>query len=178
MTMPRGFTVVVRLVYGDHMSEGDGSALLAVRAEREILNLIHRYCELVDGGRLNEVARLFVDAETFMGGPDLPPTPNHLLAATQRRFMKFHGDTPRTRHVVNNLIIDIDPHGSTAEARSYYTVFQGVDGIRIVLMGRYHDRFDVGPDSRWRFRRRDWYVDFMGDVSEHLLIDVRPTGES
>ena len=144
-------------------------------AEREILNLVFRYCELVDAGRLDDVARLFVDAETYMGGPDLPPTPNHMLASTQRRFMKFHGATPRTRHVVDNTIIEFDDDGRSASARSCYTVFQGVEGIRIVLMGRYHDRFDIGPDSRWRFRRRDWFVDFMGDVSEHLLIPVDPT---
>ena len=154
-----------------------------IRAEREILNLIFRYCELVDDGRLDEVARLFVDAETFMGGPDLPATPNDKLAATQRRFMKFHGDTPRTRHIVNNTIIEYDDDDRGAAARSRYTVFQGIarnstDTIRIVLMGRYHDRFDIGLDGRWRFRRREWYVDFMGDVSEHLLIDVRPTGKS
>lgn len=147
-------------------------------AERQILNLIHRYCELVDAGELDDVARLFVDAETHMGGPDWPATPNDKLAATQRRFMKFHGDTPRTRHMINNTIIEFDDDERRATARSRYTVYQGLDGIRIVLMGRYHDEFDIGPDGRWRFRRRDWYVDFMGDTSEHLLIDVKPTGAS
>lgn len=147
------------------------------RAEREIFNLIYRYCELVDLGRLDDVARLFVDAETYMGGPDNPPTPNDRLASMQRRFMKFHGDTPRSRHIVTNTILDFADDEASAAARSYYTVLQAVDGkAGVVLMGRYHDTFDIGPDGHWRFRRREWYLDLMGDASEHLLIDVRPTG--
>ena len=59
-------------------------------------------------------------------------------------------------------------------ARSYYTVFQQVDEqpLQPIICGHYHDTFHrVG--GRWWFETRILFVDLVGDLSRHLLYELR-----
>jgi len=97
-----------------------------------------------------------------------------LFAMTTRRFPDSEGPgTPKTRHLVLNLIVEI-ADDATAAARSTFCVVQATDLIPLqpIIAGRYHDRF-ARDDGGWFFTERIIDVEMVGDVSDHLLIDYR-----
>jgi hypothetical protein len=52
-------------------------------------------------------------------------------------------------------------------------VFQAVDGFALqpIVSGRYRDEF-VLADRAWRFARRQFFVDHVGDLSHHVTYEV------
>ena len=139
--------------------------------ERQIVNLLHRYAELVDDADFDGISDLFRDAQVFMAGPDQPAVPGTMVGTVMKRFVKLHEGSPRTRHVITNTILE-PKSDSRATARSVFTVLQGVGEsfpLQVVASGRYHDEFARGSDHIWRFGRRTILLDHHGDVSEHLL---------
>src|SRR4051794_35214432 len=106
--------------------------------------LVHRYAELLDGGDLHGVAALFEDAtwgsstrEERMHGTDE-------VRRSYRGVIVYPDGTPRTKHVITNVVVDIDESGDTASARSYFTVMQATDDFPLqpIIAGRYRDRFE------------------------------------
>ena len=81
----------------------------------------------------------------------------------------YDDGTPRTKHVLGNLEIEVDDSAGTARARCTFTVFQSVPDrpLAAVLAGRYHDRFERAEDG-WRFVERIVYPDLFGDLSRHM----------
>ena len=63
--------------------------------------------------------------------------------------------------------------GDTATSRCYYTVLQQTDVLALqpIIAGRYHDRFER-IDGGWRFADRLIFSDLIGDLSQHLMVDV------
>ena len=139
-----------------------------------VAGLLARYAELIDDGDFAGVGRLLADA-VLCDGDGHPVASGadeieRLYAATTIR----HADgTPGTAHVITNLIVE-STGPTTLTARSRFTVFQGLDDLPLqpVVVGRYVDEFDRGPDG-WRFRRRVMRPERWGDVSRHLTFDPR-----
>jgi hypothetical protein len=53
-------------------------------------------------------------------------------------------------------------------------VLQVVGGVlQPVIAGRYHDAFARIDETGWRFTDRLILPDLIGDLSEHLLFDLR-----
>jgi hypothetical protein len=133
-----------------------------------INNLLHRYAEAIDAGRLEEGAELFRHARIQAGGNG---TLDHsgLLALWRRIIVLYPCGTPRTRHLISNPIIEIDEASGTATARSCYTVLQATDGLPLqaIASGRYLDRF-ARIDGEWCFTARAYRLDLAGDLSRHL----------
>jgi 3-phenylpropionate/cinnamic acid dioxygenase small subunit len=138
-----------------------------------IHELLYRYAELVDAGDFDGVGRL-LERGSFAGIAGAESIAK-LFAATTRRYPE-HRDTPRTRHLVLNPIVDI--HGDTATARSTVCVVQATETVPLqpIVVGRYHDTFARGGDG-WYFTARQVDVEHVGDVSAHLLIDPRDFGQ-
>jgi len=88
---------------------------------------------------------------------------------------RYPDGTPRTKHLVTNLILEIDEAAGSATCRSYYCVLQQTDALPLqpIVAGRYHDEFRR-IDSAWRFTRRHYINDLAGDVSAHLLLRLGP----
>lgn len=143
-------------------------------AATEIANLLYRYAELMDAGRLEEVSRMFNGARVTLGGGRVVEGGAAMLEQW-RAFVRIHPcGTPRTRHVVTNPIIEIDEAANTASCRSVYTVFQQTPDLPLqaIASGRYHDTF-VREGGAWRFATRDYsMLDYLGDLSQHLLLPV------
>jgi 3-phenylpropionate/cinnamic acid dioxygenase small subunit len=141
-------------------------------AHEAIRNLLGRYCELMDAAEWTKVGELFADAELV--GPDGEDVAEGAgaVANLYRRGTKLYNGSPRTRHLTSNTVIDLD--GDNATARSSYVVFQGVDGFPLqpIITGRYHDGFVRTADG-WRFARRQFFADHVGDLSHHLTYEVR-----
>ena len=146
--------------------------------ETHVTNLLYRYAELMDAGRLEEVAALFAKARVRMGGGKEVEGAAAMLEQW-RAFVRIHPcGTPRTRHLVTNPIVDVDEGAGTATCRSYYTVFQQTPDLPLqaICMGRYHDSF-VCEDGAWRFATRDYsMLDYLGDLTQHLLLPVDRDG--
>jgi 3-phenylpropionate/cinnamic acid dioxygenase small subunit len=141
----------------------------------EICNLLYRYAEAIDEGRLEDAAALFRHARIETGAAG--PLDADGLLALWRKILVIHPcGTPRTRHLVTNPILDIDEAAGTARVRSCFTVLQATDDLplQVIASGRYHDRF-ARIDGEWCFVERDYrQLDFTGDLSRHLHIAVRP----
>ncbi|TMK54946.1 MAG: nuclear transport factor 2 family protein [Actinobacteria bacterium] len=146
---------------------------------RSIENLLYTYAERIDAGDLEGVADLFAHgqitaqadtttAQRFEGRDEVL---GMYEAAT--RLYEDNG-TPHTKHVTTNAIIDVDERAGTAVARSYYTVFQQTDALPLqpIIAGRYHDTFKR-IDGAWWFDTRTMFVDLVGDLSHHLLYELR-----
>jgi 3-phenylpropionate/cinnamic acid dioxygenase small subunit len=144
----------------------------AVNDRAEIEALVFEYARRIDDGDFAGLGALF--AEGSVCGPDGTPLATGaeaveaLYAATTRRY---EDGTPRSHHVTTNLAVTIDL--SSATAQSYFTVFQAADGLTLqpVVAGRYEDTF-ARTGGGWRFDRRVMHVRLVGDVSQHLLIDL------
>jgi 3-phenylpropionate/cinnamic acid dioxygenase small subunit len=148
-----------------------------------ITELLYRYAELIDAGDFDGVGVLLSRA-TFGGtGPQGVSGAENiakLFAMTTRRYAD-HGNTPRTRHLVLNPIVEISHEVSgerTANSRSTFCVVQNTETVPLqpIVVGRYFDAFSC-DDAGWYFTERKVEVEMVGDVSTHLMVDPRAFGE-
>jgi hypothetical protein len=146
-----------------------------------VTELLYRYAELIDAGDFEGVGALLARA-TF-GGPASGSVAGaeaiaKIFGMTTRRF-PGHGNTPRTRHLVLNAIVDIGPE-RTATSRSTFCVVQNTESVPLqpIVVGRYYDTFscDPGDPAGWYFTERRVDVEMVGDVSAHLTVDPRRFG--
>jgi len=145
---------------------------------REIENLLHTYAERIDAGDLEGVADLFAHGR-IAGSADAPRDQgivgrDAVLALYRGATRLYEDGTPRTKHVTSNSIIEIGASGAAATARSYYTVFQQTDELPLqpIIAGRYHDSFHR-VEGAWWFETRVMLVDLKGDLSRHLLYELK-----
>lgn len=147
-------------------------SLDALAARFAVTDLLYRYAELIDAGDFDGVGEL-LGRGNFMGVRGASSIAK-LFATTTRRFPD-HGNTPRTRHLVQNPIVDVD--GDVATSRSTFCVVQGTETVPLqpIVVGRYADTFARDEDG-WYFTERKVDVELVGDVSAHLMIDPRQYG--
>ena len=116
-----------------------------------ITKLIYTYAERIDLGDFAGVGELFDHATlTFEGFGDAVSGREAIEALYSRTTRRFEDGTPRTKHVMTNLIVDLDEGGETASSRSYFTVLQAVPGelaLQPVIAGRYRHRYDASKAS-------------------------------
>lgn len=134
----------------------------------EVAELLYRYAELIDAGDFDGVGEL-LGRGAFMGVAGASAIAA-LFASTTRRFPD-HGNTPRTRHLVLNPIVAID--GERASARSTFVVVQNTGNVPLqpIVVGRYFDTFARDAQG-WYFTERKVDVEMVGNVSEHLMIEI------
>ncbi len=134
----------------------------------EVHELLYRYAELIDAGDFDGVGQL-LGRGTFAGVAGAEAIAA-LFATTTRRHPEA-GNTPRTRHLVLNPIVDIN--GDSATARSTFCVVQQTETVALqpIVVGRYADTF-ARDDAGWYFVERQVDVEMVGDVSAHLMIDL------
>jgi 3-phenylpropionate/cinnamic acid dioxygenase small subunit len=137
-----------------------------------ITELLYRYAELIDAGDFDGVGRLLARATFGGSGPQGASGAENiakLFGATTRRY-PGHGNTPRTRHLVLNPIVDVTDN--TAAARSTFCVVQNTETVPLqpIVVGRYSDTFSC-DDAGWYFTSRRVDVEMIGDISAHLMIN-------
>jgi uncharacterized protein (TIGR02246 family) len=147
-----------------------------VSTDREaITDLVYAYAERIDAGDFEGVADLFADAElTFEGFTEGRPGREKILAMYEASTRRYDDGTPRTKHVMTNVVVEVDDDRRSATARTYFTVLQAVPGVfslQPIIAGRYRDAF-VRADGSWRFSHRHMLVDLVGDLSQHMLGDA------
>lgn len=137
--------------------------------EESIRALIGAYATLLDAGDLDGVAGLFRNG-TFRSGRD----GRIRSGAAEVRAMYdpvviYDDGTPRTKHVLGNIEIALDPSEATATSWCTFSVLQAApDGpLAVVLAGRYVDRFECS-DGVWCFSERVVHPDLLGDLARHM----------
>jgi SnoaL-like domain len=97
-----------------------------------------------------------------MEGPDA-------IRRLVQETVHLYDGIPSTKHVVTNLIVDVDAGRRSVTARSYYTGFQARPELSLqpIIAGRWHDRFERDGDG-WRFAERLILADLFGDLRFHL----------
>ena len=135
---------------------------------RAIENLIALYAERVDGGDFAAVGKLLAHA-IFTGSSGSATGADEIGQMLRDNVILYEDGTPRTKHVVTNIVIEVDAEAATASASSYFTVLQALPDLplQIIASGRYLDRFEQ-HDGHWRFADRRVRTDLVGDVSRHL----------
>jgi 3-phenylpropionate/cinnamic acid dioxygenase small subunit len=141
-------------------------------AQTAITHLIFAYAERIDAGDFEGVADLFAEGRITAEGTDRVRPGRDDALKMYRRSTRIHEDTgtPKTKHVITNVVIELDEEADTARARSYFTVLQATPELPLqpVMAGRYHDLFGRQGGS-WRFVHRHIICDLFGDLSQHLL---------
>jgi SnoaL-like domain len=136
------------------------------------------YAERIDAADFAGVGALFAHAViTSEGVPTETRGAQEAQAMYQRAARVYEDDgTLHTKHVITNLIIEVDEEAGTATCRSYVTVFQQTPTLPLqpIFQGRYHDRFERA-DGTWRFTHRHMFTDRLGDLRQHLAPEVLAT---
>ncbi|WP_305778911.1 nuclear transport factor 2 family protein [Nocardia nova] len=135
---------------------------------RAIERLIADYALLVDQGDFAGVGALFATGSfgSSAGMIEGSAAVEKMLSGT---VIRYDDGTPRTKHLVTNLVIEVDEAEDTATGRSYFTVLQAAPDLPLqpIVSGRYDDRFHR-PAGQWAFAQRAVTMDLIGDVSHHL----------
>jgi 3-phenylpropionate/cinnamic acid dioxygenase small subunit len=136
---------------------------LARMDSRAIENLIATYAELVDAGDFAAVHA------TFTGGAGSVTGADAIEQMLRANVIVYDDGTPRTKHIVTNIVVEIDDAAGTAVSRCTFTVMQALPDLALqpIAVGRYHDRFER-RDGPWHFVERRVQTDLVGDMSRHL----------
>ena len=141
---------------------------------RAIENLIYTYAERLDLGDLAGVAELFRHGR-IQAGPGIVFEGMEAVRVMYDDATRLYDDgTPRTKHVTTNVMVEVDNDAEIGRARSHYTVFQQTEALPLqpIVAGRYRDTFHR-VDGQWHFDTREMFVDLTGDLSQHLLFELR-----
>ena len=139
------------------------------RSSAQISALIAAYSDCIDTGDLEGLADLLATAGFGAAEGPLVRGRDNILKLYRRTVRIYEDGTPRTKHLVTNLVIEVDPGSASASARSYWTVLQATPALALapILSGRYLDRFE-SVEGSWRFSERRIATDLVGDVSHHM----------
>ena len=146
-------------------------------ASEAITKLIYTYAERIDAGDFAGVADVFAHATlTFEGFGDAVTGRDAIAALYARTTRRYEDGTPRTKHVMTNVMVDVADDGETASSRSYFTVLQAVPGelaLQPVIAGRYRHTY-IRLDGRWEVATMHITIDLVGDLGHHMLFDLAP----
>jgi 3-phenylpropionate/cinnamic acid dioxygenase small subunit len=140
-----------------------------MEAREGIERLLFTYSATIDRGDLEATAALFGEAGLYgLVGSGAAAGARQVLA-TMRGSIRMYDGVPRTRHVVTNVIIDVDSDQSSGAAQSYIQVLhQPPDGVlRPIVAGTYFDRVHLVGDH-WQFAERRMHIELTGDLTTHL----------
>jgi 3-phenylpropionate/cinnamic acid dioxygenase small subunit len=135
----------------------------------DVAALVHAYASRLDSGDFDGVSALFEHATWRSESTGEVLRGREEVRAVYERVRLYDG-SPRTKHLISNLSIDVEPDVGRAAAECCFTVLQGVDSgdpIQIVLSGRYVDRFERVAGV-WRLADRLFVVDLTGDLARHF----------
>jgi 3-phenylpropionate/cinnamic acid dioxygenase small subunit len=136
-----------------------------------IHTLLMTYAEHVDAGRFADVAAMFEHATYRVARSDADVSSfegTEQVQAFCEQTRLYPDGTPRTNHVITNVVIDVD--GDRAHSRCYATVFQQTDALPLqpIASGRYVDRFARVGDE-WQFADRLITGFLLGDRRQHVV---------
>lgn len=133
----------------------------------DISALVHAYAFLLDDGDLDAVAALFEKSTWRSDSRD-----DVLYGSTEVRSvyerLRASGGSSRTKHLLTNLSVSVEPGATVASSRCYWSVLRADSdkGLTVTLSGQYVDQFEKTA-GRWHFADRLIKVDLAADESDH-----------
>jgi ketosteroid isomerase-like protein len=144
-------------------------------AAEEITKLIYTYAEQIDAGDFAGVGELLGHTTmTFEGFDDAVTGRQAIEGLYTRTTRRYEDGTPRSKHVMTNVIVDVADDGNRASSRSYFTVLQAVPGalaLQPVIAGRYRHTYQR-VEGQWRIATMHIIIDLTGDLGHHMLFDL------
>jgi len=134
--------------------------------EKRILKIMCEYCDSIDRGDLDATAALFAKGAWGIKG-DLAEGAAAVRAVLDN--VTLYDGVPNTRHLMSNVLVEIDRDGASASASCCITVMQCVAGdfpMQAIFIGTYHDRFKQ-QNQQWSFVERVIDPNLVGDMSRH-----------
>jgi uncharacterized protein (TIGR02246 family) len=156
-----------------------GATIASVQetAAEAITRLIYTYAERIDAGDFAGVAEVFAHATlTFEGFGHAVSGREAIAALYERTTRRYEDGTPKTKHVMTNMMVDVAEGAESASSRSYFTVLQAVPGelaLQPVIAGRYRHSY-TRVDGRWQVATMHIMIDLVGDLGHHMLFDLAP----
>ncbi len=145
-------------------------------ADRDaVVALLAAYADAIDDGDFQRVAELLADATVQTeDGTVVAHGRDQVLAMYEATTVRHADGTPRTAHLVTNVVVERGDQPDHLRSRSRFVVLQATDTVPLqpVVAGRYEDEF-VRVDDEWRFSVRRMVPRLWGDVSDHLTFDPR-----
>ena len=134
----------------------------------QITHLINQYGFTIDTGDLQGFAQLFENAEWTVEGTEPRVGTQQVLDALSTVRI-YEDGTPRTKHIVSNLDLEINEVNNSAESQCYVTVFQQTNDfpLQAIFCGHYFDRFQR-VEGLWQFSQRIIRYMMVGDLRAHL----------
>lgn len=131
-------------------------------AQKKITDLMNLYCTAIDSGDLKTFGRLFANATWVAEGR--VPGPESMS-----NMILYEDGTPRTKHVITNLTLDIDEAAGSASGHCYVTVYQQTTEfpLQAIFVGEYYDTFSLSAQG-WGFTRREIRHSLIGNMRAHL----------
>jgi 3-phenylpropionate/cinnamic acid dioxygenase small subunit len=153
------------------------AAVEAALAVHAVTKLIYCYAERIDEGDFAGVAEVFEHATlTFEGFGDAISGRDAIEKLYTNTTRRYDDGTPRTKHVMTNVIVDIADDRVHASSRSYFTVLQAVPNefaLQPVIAGRYRHTYER-VDGYWRVATMHIIIDLTGELGHHMLMDLQP----
>lgn len=140
-----------------------------MEARGAINHLLNEYCRTLDAGRIGECAALFENAEFSIEGVARVRGRQGVMDLFSGIIL-YEDGTPKTKHVLTNVVISVAADRHSAVASSYLTVLQQVDNnpLQPIFSGSYADTFSK-ETGRWMFESRVVSAPLFGDMSRHLV---------
>ena len=131
--------------------------------EAQLTALVHSYARLLDAGDVDGVAGLF-EHSTWRSLPHGSVRRGSAAVRPVYEQLTAREGDRRTKHLITNLTVVVEPGGDVASSHCYWTVLESAPGrpIGITLSGQYADTFEKVVD-RWRFTDRLITVDLTGE---------------
>jgi hypothetical protein len=129
---------------------------------KKITDLMNLYCTAIDSGDLKTFGRLFANA-TWVAEGRLPGP------ESMSNMILYEDGTPRTKHVITNLTLDIDEAAGSTSGHCYVTVYQQTTEfpLQAIFVGEYYDTFSLSAQG-WGFTRREISHSLIGNMRAHL----------
>jgi hypothetical protein len=135
----------------------------------EIERLIFQYAHTFDRGDLDAFAELFAHGTLTLRGLAKPATGKTEVRELMDRLVILYDGSPRTNHIMSNMLIDVNDATATATGKSYVQILHALPGgpIQIIATGLYEDTFHC-VDGTWQFAERTATGSLLGDMSNHV----------
>ena len=144
------------------------------QALADIAKLLHRYANHIDNGDLQAVAEMFQHGSIYDNQGKVLAEGAEQVLAMYSGMIRIYPDsgTPRTQHVVSNLFVESETVTEVRSCASFTVLQQLASGkIETIICGQYKNVF-VKVDEQWAIKEHHMHPRIIGDMSEHLLIDL------
>ena len=136
--------------------------------QRQIANLLHRYCELVDTAQFETLGQLMVQC-TLLDAEENLIARGKEIGQFYQKIIRVNPDSeiPNTLHVAHGLKIKRSEQDAVCDAKFFVLQKISSGDVSVIISGNYHSEFKLS-EGKYQFSKHQITPTFMGDLSEHL----------